>query len=546
MAETINYARLIPDTPPEGLTDWVMSQGKLNKEYLIYKAGRGYDPLEDAWKAAVEVTCTACGRTFMAEKVSAGGCHNSYAPAPFGWVHPRMNESVISGNSTFCPICEQKGETVHIGQMPCGITQNEYTAVISRLPVEGKQDRLLLTDWQTSRWIDKQGISHFRNCVYTAWVVEEKKIVRLMGYTRNSQHICMHRPEQRKTMLDDFGEYQLLYPWEPALLEGTTVENCKLDIFIAAGGRYLVSYLAVWRRHPNIENLVMQGWSKLIDDLIAANRTSGSYYSTNRGIPQLRSIDWKEKKPHLMLRMTKAEFREYAGISAEQFKLLAWARGKGIKVSCRGDIQTLYQKSGYICEQVLELVGTEEFWKAIRYLGGTGREFYMLRDYWKMAQALDMDLNHAQVRWPKDLRKAHDLVMEQQKEKEDAVLADRFEARAEELACMSWRWDGILIRPCNTEKEMRQEGTALSHCVARYAKDHASGKTAIFFIRKETEPDKSWFTLELDEKTMVVRQNRGKCNCARTPEVTAFEEAWLEHIKQVAAKPRKRKEQKTA
>lgn len=544
MAETINYAPLLPAEPPEGMTQWVLAQGKLNREYLIYKAAREYAVLEDAWKPAVEVTCTACGRSFLAAKVSAGGCHNGYAPAPFGWINPVLHESVISGNSTMCPFCNQKGETVHIGRMPCGITQNEYTTVISRLSVPGKRDRLLLTDWQTSRWIDKQGESHYRNHIYTAWVVEEKKIVRLMGYTRNFQHICLHHLEQRKTMADDYGKCQLLYPWDPAVLEGTTAENCKLDVYIAAGGEYLVSYLAVWRRHPNLENLIMQGWSKLINEMIENTRSSG-YYAENRGIPRLLSINWKEKKPHRMLYMTKAEFREYAGISVTEFNLLSWTRKNGIEVGGKGNLQTLRQIGEYQCDRILEEVGSGEFWKAVRYLGGAGRDFHTLRDYWKMAYALGMDLNHPQVRWPKRLKAAHDDVMRRYKARNDEIVQVGFAVRLKELERFSWSADGITIRPCGTQDEMKQEGTALSHCVARYAEDHALGKTAIFLIRKETEPEKPWYTLELDEKKMVVRQNRGKCNCARTEEIQNFENQWLEHIRQEAAKA-KRKEKKSA
>lgn len=545
MAETINYVPLLPTEPPEGLTAWVLAQGKLNKEYLVYRAGRYYEPLEDANKPCVDVTCTACGGTFHAVKIRAGGCHNAYAPAPFGWMHPTMNESVISGSSTLCPNCNAKCETVHIGAMPCGITQNEYVTVISRVSVPGKRDRLLLTDWQISRYIDKQGESRFGQHIYTAWVVEERKIVRIMGYSKNFTQVCLHRPEQRKTTIDDYGKCQLLYPWDPAILEGTTAENCKLDVFIAAGGRYLVSYLAVWRRHPNLENLIMQGWGKLIDELIEKNRSSGTYYCDNRGIPRMLCINWKEKRPHKMLWLSKEEFRAYAGISAAEFSLLGWARKNGIRVEGRADLQTLYQTGEYICEQALKTAGAGEFWKMTRYLAGANRDFYTLRDYWKMATALGMDLNHPQVRWPKNLKAAHDDVTRRYKARSNELIKAGFVTRRKELERFAWSADGITIRPCGTQDEMNDEGKALSHCVARYAEDHALGKTAIFLIRKEAEPNTPWYTLELDEKNLIVKQNRGKRNCDRTEEIRNFENMWLEHIRQEAAKA-KRKEKKTA
>ena len=75
------------------------------------------------------------------------------------------------------------------------------------------------------------------------------------------------------------------------------------------------------------------------------------------------------------------------------------------------------------------------------------------------------------------------------------------------------------------------EGKKLHHCVGGYAKRHSKGDTAIFFIRHVTDPDISYFTLELDEKNLKVRQNRGCRNCARTDEVKLFEEKWIEHIR---------------
>ena len=71
----------------------------------------------------------------------------------------------------------------------------------------------------------------------------------------------------------------------------------------------------------------------------------------------------------------------------------------------------------------------------------------------------------------------------------------------------------------------------MHHCVSGYGQRHAEGKTAIFFIRRKSRSRESYYTLELDEKTLTVRQNRGLRNCPRTPEVRAFEELWLSWVR---------------
>lgn len=91
--------------------------------------------------------------------------------------------------------------------------------------------------------------------------------------------------------------------------------------------------------------------------------------------------------------------------------------------------------------------------------------------------------------------------------------------------------DGLLIRPAKSQKELADEGDALHHCVGSYAARHAGGKTAIFFLRRAAAPNEPYYTLELDEAKLVVRQNRGLRNCSRTKEVQAFEERWLEWVR---------------
>ena len=129
-------------------------------------------------------------------------------------------------------------------------------------------------------------------------------------------------------------------------------------------------------------------------------------------------------------------------------------------------------------------------------------------------------------------------VMEEQQARVNAELNAMFLERAAELEPLSFELDGLLIRPCQTEAELIREGKDLHHCVATYAKRHAEGKTAILFIRQVTEPDQPFFTLEFDEKAKKVRQNRGLRNCDRTPEVKAFEKAWLSFVRR--AKPKER------
>ena len=537
--EQIDYGPLVPTTPSVDLVQWALEKEAFQQEYLIYKADRVYEPLEDRYRPAVKVVCTHCGKTFYADKVDAGGCHAAYAPAPFGWYHEEMSESVISGSLTMCPICGCEVKVVHVGNFSKRIEDGVWITTMSRLPVEGYKDRLVLTEWLISRCIDKSGQSQYTTDPYSAWVVEEKKVVRLMGYMRTigGAISIFHKWVQRKTFCDVYGSVSYCYPWDTSSLVGTTAENCKLDLYQDAGGQRLVSYLALWRKHPAVENLLVQGCGRLVVDLIEQEKSSGI---DRGGIPKLKDINWKEKRPAQMLGLNKEVFWYVRQMrwSVEDLERYRLVKKAGISVKLPDDMELLRSKPAYEINRILEEWAKEDFWRILRYLKKQKATWWILQDYWNMARRLHRDLSDSLVRWPRSLKNAHDLAMEEQKAKEDAALYEMFLERAAELEPLSFEMGGLLIRPCQTETELIREGKDLHHCVATYAKSHAEGKTAILFIRQIAEPDKPFFTLEFDEKAKKVRQNRGLRNCDRTPEVKAFEKAWLDYVRRVKPKER--------
>lgn len=539
MAETINYAPLLSPDPPEGLIPWTLQQGGLSREYLIYRAAWQYEPLEDRNHAVVEVVCSACGRSFHAHKLPVQFCRSAYTPAPFGWRHPDTLEAVISGQHCLCPYCGAKAETVHVRSIPRGIEAAAFVTEVRRVPVPDRAPRLALIEWRVLREIDKEGRSKYSARPWTAWVVEERRIVRLMGYTRGfCSTLQLHPLEQRRAFQDDYGEAALVLPWPAELLEGTTAENCKLDLYIAQGGRRLVSYLALWRKRPAAENLVVQGWASTLDDLISSGSAPNSY-GRRSGIPKLPEVDWTQRQPHRMLGLTREQFRRFRGCPPPKLRALRWANEQGLRISSPEEVEML-EHGAFYRAQLLEAVGPGALWRGLRYLSVAGRDWPTLRDYWQMAADVGEALDDPQLRWPRELHAAHDRVLNAYNRRARALVAEGFDRRLTELAPLAWADGGILIRPAAAEAELVTEGRELHHCVARYAADHAAGRTAIFFVRQAAAPDVPWYTLELDAATLTVRQNRGLRNCARVPEVEAFEAAWLEHLREVRARSKQK------
>lgn len=507
--EQIDYAPLLPEKPLTDIVSFARQSGRFQEQYLVYKAEREYEPLEERMRPAVLVACSGCGKSFYAEKVTVGTCSAAYSPAPFGWRDPQTNTAVISGKHTRCPLCGAEAKTIHVGSIRTyggELVDDVWVTELARVPVEGRRDRLALLEWCIRRCVSKQGVTRFEIWPFTAWVVEEKRIARLMGYLKaiGGAISLFGEWRQRKTFCNVYGEAGLVVPWESALLEK---------------------------------------W-------ISSEEISGYYRG---GVPKLEDINWKEKRPAQMLGLTKEEFRQMrrGQWTAADLKKYRQVRDSGVPVRLPEDMKVLKLIECYDCNLVLEEAPKPDFWRTVRYLVRQKEHWSTLRDYRRMAAEDGRDLTDSLVRFPRDLTAAHHRQIEERRiaqekqraeeqKKEMAERAEKFQERAAALERLSYALDGLLIRPCASEVELRDEGRALHHCVATYAANHARGATAILFIRRASAPDEPFFTLEFDEKRLEVRQNRGLRNCDRTPEVREFEKAWLKFVRAQNRKRRKK------
>ena len=151
-------------------------------------------------------------------------------------------------------------------------------------------------------------------------------------------------------------------------------------------------------------------------------------------------------------------------------------------------------------------------------------------DYISMLNELDIPIDTDNLIMPKDLVKAHDNAVKLLIQHKSEIEQRKFEKRLKSLA----RYERVIgdfhFRAPITSGELIQEGKALSHCVgsARYTKDHASGKTTIIFIRKKSEPEKSFYTMEYQSGRII--QIRGKHNQSAPEKIWQAAEQWLVEI----------------
>ena len=551
--EQRDYSKDLPLEPPEGLIPWLKSKGKFGTHMIRYKAARVLDPLTDQWEKAVELKCSGCGQSMYAARIEAGGCHNSCAPARFGYLDPVTKHAVISGNKVLCPMCGCPVEAVHVTNCRYGKTLGKERP----MTVERLEDKLVLIGWYVSQDVDRDNVETISVRPYEAYVVEQKKVVRLMGYIKYLSSISFFGHwEQRKTCMDNWGSSPVVYPWDPAILEGSTAENSKLDLYMKqAKEKYPVTYLRVWQRHRNIENLVVQGCGFLVGELVESESHRYSYQRA-KGVPRMEAINWKEVRPSKMLGLDKDAFQFCRDMKWEESTLLFYRNcmEKGVKLRLPEDLKDCIDARTWWCNRILE--EGLPMMRCVRYLKKQKAmdkrvDINILDDYWRIAKRTGYDMTDEHVRFPKNLMREHDRLVEEErirheeelkKEREELnkKLLEDFRKRSKEFSKFNWSRGGLLIRLCEAPEELEEEGKRLHHCVANYKKTHATGNSVIFFIRKKKEPDTPYFTLQLNIDTLTVNQNRGNCNCNRTKQVEKFEAAWLEHIQAMSQKKEKR------
>ena len=165
-----------------------------------------------------------------------------------------------------------------------------------------------------------------------------------------------------------------------------------------------------------------------------------------------------------------------------------------------------------------------------KYISKQLCSFGIYKDYIDFCDKLGFDLSSSDVLFPPHLEAAHDraysaveaekLSLEQKQIQHIIKIRKKFEFRHKDL----------IIRLPRNPHEIVLEGQALRHCVGGYAERHFLGKTTILFIRKNTDLDTPYFTIEVDNDNNIVQ-----CHGYRNE----FENAKPDEIKELEAEYKK-------
>lgn len=167
--------------------------------------------------------------------------------------------------------------------------------------------------------------------------------------------------------------------------------------------------------------------------------------------------------------------------------------------------------------------------------------FQMLYDTWRLSLGTNANIDIAQIRSYDELLRAHNTAMELQRiqyEERQRLYAMKQEERHKELekkmakldeerAKMNYEEEEFLIRLPKNLSEIVNEGHTLHHCVGGYTDSHASGNTTIMFLRKKSEPDKPFYTIEVRNKNIQQIHGFGNRWLGNNPEAIPTVARWL-------------------
>lgn len=295
----------------------------------------------------------------------------------------------------------------------------------------------------------------------------------------------------------------------------------------------IVRYLELYLKYPVLtERLMKQGFEKIVFEKALCEADS-------RGL-----INWnKETVSDAFKGMTKDELKQVQGSSTAQLALFRLCKTGKASAKTREWLNSRHIYSGEAM-QLIRITKHVPLNKVIKYMRSRSRKKQHLgigdySDYLNQCIQIGLDLTNPCILYPEDFQKAHNentqllAGIKARKEAEKMKEQDKAFGRRYRLLCKKYAFenDTLLLRPASGKAELLIEGKTLNHCVyTNYADSYISGRTLICVIRKKSDPEKPFYTLEYSTSSKTVLQCRGFRNCSMTDEVKAFCESWKEFL----------------
>jgi hypothetical protein len=498
--------RLCPEALPEGLIDYIRREVLPEDRVIIYKRGN------------VNGICTVCGTQ----------------------VHARGRRFTQSAYAT-CPNCGAR--VICVLEDGCAFAAN-YIENIVAVQKGTDGETVFFRQWllhrdNSARW------EHIEDFLQETvrYAIRGNKTAKWQKQGKESYYMRTERYELDEwTRWQDNRIYDGSYFFYPTGIEealsGTAMQYADLEGYLEERGhnKNPIYFLEYHARYPVIEFLWKAGYRNIVH-----NRIFGMDRE-NRN-----AILWERKKLKecfkFPLRILKLMPPEEWSLNDIQRVNDLWEKYGGkvtdteirLVLQSKVDIQlwsraTTYANAGRILKYIKNQTDKRKEKNPDKRSISQNDTAQAYRDYLQECEQLHLDLHDKEILFPKDLTAAHNRTMEQVKFEKNKADQEKFQKAVEKLEKFAWGEGEFFIRPAREQMELTAEGKALHHCVGGYIRDMAEEKTAIFFLRKVSEPDKPFYTLELQKKRVIQCRTEHNASYDRKPDVKNFVDMWMEKI----------------
>lgn len=349
-------------------------------------------------------------------------------------------------------------------------------------------------------------------------------------------------------MLADIDYFVELPGGRTAILEIKTTNYNAKDHWWSEDGQEIVPlnyeaqgrhYLNAYVQWPVIEYLVKAKLFRLVSDIVY-----GSYHfmigktvnCEGKNLQDVLKLDrsWlpllQEVDPGIA-QLNVIQWFIYAGKRPDA-SMMKWCANNAIQdVSVLAELlshMTMHKLMRYADAQYEIRIASTKTPEYIRYYS-MANLLADYRDYLRMCKEMQYNVESSFILFPRNLKSAHDHVVEaldvKRTAEQEKAIADSFE---EWQRLYQYKGKDLMVIPPHSSKELIDEGTALRHCVGRYVKRVAQRECVILFVRKVAEPDKSLCTVEVRDGQVV--QTRGFDNEDPPAKIKAFIERWKRQV----------------
>ena len=329
--------------------------------------------------------------------------------------------------------------------------------------------------------------------------------------------------------------------------------NLKYSCLMEYMGEYSVvdmfKYLNFYCSYPGITEKLMKEDYKEVIERYFYGIYSGCFNFKAQNVNDFFKLD----KLHMrFLKMYKADFYK------NDIKAMQYMQKNNIKLnrdffkflsdnySNIKSIKLLKQFMGM--EKLIKYVDKQGTLCRCRYSYGSDSYlfFHNYKDYIDQCKQLEYDLTDKNIAVPMNIFQAHqqltDFINAQKNEAEKKAQAKKMKKFMSRLKKLKEKYcfteGNLLIRPAESYRDLQKEGSALHHCVySVYRNRYIEGKTDILFIRRVSEPDKPFYTMEYNDGRVI--QCRTEYNEGMTDEIKAFVKKFESFLKSKNNKSKK-------